>query len=229
MSVIRFLMTSFLKQQFLYWFTWSSNQLLNLIIFSFLSLQTFLLINSIFLFLTIESSASIHWQTDLTNLFPSFWLFLVFFRMLWMLVTVHKPCHVPHASRITTSGTIFTEKLFSVSKEWVRPWSHAFLITYDKTLTYDKAFGSLSRKIDEKEKKKKTRKAIAKHFALNLNAKNIFVSRTGMFCLIKILFLFFTQFSNLISWRSSFTVLSADVCILLANLHSANVSRATIR
>ena len=153
MSVIRFLMTSFLKQ-FLYWFTWSSNQLLNLIIFSFLSLQTFLLINSIFLVLTIESSASIHWQTDLTNLFPSFWLFLVFFRMLWMLVTVHKPCHVPHASRITTSGTIFTEKLFSVSKEWVRPGSHAFLITYDKTLT-KKLLAVRPEKLTRRKKRKK--------------------------------------------------------------------------
>ena len=154
MSVIRFLMTCFLQQQFLYWFTWSSNQLLNLIIFSFLSLQTFLLINSIFLVLTIESSASIHWQTDLTNLFPSFWLFLVFFRMLWMLVTVHKPCHVPHASRITTSGTIFTEKLFSVSKEWVRPWSHAFLITYDKTLT-KKLLVVSPEKLTRRKKRKK--------------------------------------------------------------------------
>ena len=119
----------------LYYFTWSSNQLLNLNIFSFLFLQTFLLINSISLLLMIESSASIHWQTGLTNLFPSFLLFLVLFWMLRMLVTVHKPCCVPHASRTTTSGTIFTERLFSVSKEWVRSWSHAFLITYDKTLT----------------------------------------------------------------------------------------------
>ena len=70
--------------------------------------------------LTIESSASIHWLTGLTNLFPRFWLFLVLFWMLWMLVNVHKPCHVPHASRKTTTWrTIFTERLFGVSKEWV--------------------------------------------------------------------------------------------------------------
>ena len=130
-----FLMTNVLQQQFLYCLTWNSNQLLNLNIISFLFLQTFLLINSISLLLMIESSASIHWQTGLTNLFPSFLLFLVLFWMLWMLVTVYKPCCVPHASRTTTSGTIFTERLFSVSKEWVRSWSHAFLITYDKTLT----------------------------------------------------------------------------------------------
>ena len=82
--------------------------------------------------LTIESS-DIHWLTGLTKFFPSFWLFLVLFWMLWMLVTVFKPCHMPHASQITTWGTLFTERLFSVSKEWVRSWSHTSLIIYDKT------------------------------------------------------------------------------------------------
>ena len=62
--------------------------------------------------LAIESSA-IHWLNGLSNLFLSFWLFLVVFWMLWMLVTVH----VPHASQITTWGTIFTERLFGVFKE----------------------------------------------------------------------------------------------------------------
>ena len=75
-------------------------------------------------FLSVLTIA-IDWLTGLTNLFPSFWLFLVLFWMLWMLVTVHKPCHVPHASRMKTSRTIFTERLFSVSKQWVRSWSHA--------------------------------------------------------------------------------------------------------
>ena len=83
--------------------------------------------------LTIESSA-IEWVTGLTNLFKSFLLLLVLFWMLRMLVTFHKPCPVPHASRITWR-TVFTERLFSVSKEWVRYWSHTFLITYDKTMT----------------------------------------------------------------------------------------------
>ena len=32
-----------------------------------------------------------------------------------MLVIVHNSCHVPHGSRITTCGTIFTEILFTVS------------------------------------------------------------------------------------------------------------------
>ena len=109
--------------------------------------------------LTIESSASIHWLTGLNNLLLSLWLFLVLFWMLWMLVTVHKPCHVPHASRITNWRTIFTERLLSGSKEWVRSWSHAFLIADHKTST-KKAFDSPSRKSDEKEKheKKKQKK-----------------------------------------------------------------------
>ena len=38
-----------------------------------------------------------------------------------------------HTSSITTWGTLFTERLFSVSKEWVRSWSHASLIIYYKT------------------------------------------------------------------------------------------------
>ena len=65
------------------------------------------------------------------NLFLNFWLFLVLFWMFWM----HKSCCVPHVSQITNWGTIFTKRLYSVSKEWVRSWSQAFLITYDKTLT----------------------------------------------------------------------------------------------
>ena len=79
--------------------------------------------------LTLDSSA-IHW---LGNLFPSLWLFLVLFWMLWMLVTVFKMSHMTHALGITTWGTLFTERLFSVSKEWVRSWSHGSLIIYDKT------------------------------------------------------------------------------------------------
>ena len=97
--------------------------------------------------LTLKSSA-IHW---LTCFRVSSGLFLVLFWMLWMLVTMHKLYHVP---QITTCGTIFMERHFSVSKEWVRSWSHAFLITYHKMLT-KKFFGSPSRKSDEKEKKKK--------------------------------------------------------------------------
>ena len=46
---MHFLMTNVLQQQFLYCFRSSSSQLVNLINFSFLLLQTFLFINSIFL------------------------------------------------------------------------------------------------------------------------------------------------------------------------------------
>ena len=118
--------------------------------------------------LTLKSSA-IHW---LTCFRVSSGLFLVLFGMVWMLVTVHKLCHVPHASRITACGTIFIERHFSVSKEWVRSWSHSFLITYYKTLI-KKLFGGTSRKSDEKEKKKrkkKTRMPTAKLFAFHANA-----------------------------------------------------------
>ena len=162
-----FLMTNVLQQQFLYCFIWSRNQLLNLNIFSFLFLQTFYLSTRFISVLTLKSSA-IHW---LTCFRVSSGLFLVLFWMLWMLVTVHKLCHVPHASRITTCGTIFTERHFNVSKEWVRSWSHA--TTYHKTFI-KKLFGGTSRKSDEKGiKKKKTRMAIAKLFALNANAVNV--------------------------------------------------------
>ena len=82
--------------------------------------------------LMIQVSA-IQWLIGLINLFPSLWLFLVPFWMVWKLVTVHKPSHVPHASRITTWGTIFMEIFYNLSKECVRSWSYAFLITYEKT------------------------------------------------------------------------------------------------
>ena len=99
-------------------------------------------------------SSAIHWL----NCFRvSSGLFLVLFWMLSMLVTIHELCHVPHASRITTCGTIFTKRHFSVSKEWVRSWSHTFLINYHKTLA-KKLFGGPSRKSDEKEKKEKETK-----------------------------------------------------------------------
>ena len=88
-------MTNAPQQQFLYWFTWSSNQLLNV------------------------------------------------------------------------------KKLFSVSKEWVRSWSHAFLITYQKTLTKKLLAVRPEKATRSKKKKKKTRKATAKLFALNANAINM--------------------------------------------------------
>ena len=80
--------------------------------------------------LTLKSSA-IHW---LTCFQVSSGKFLVLFWMIWMLVTMHKLCEVPHASWITACGTIFTERHSSVSKEWVRSSSQAFLIFYHKML-----------------------------------------------------------------------------------------------
>ena len=87
--------------------------------------------------LTLESSAI--WSTSyLYNLFPSFWRLVLtvscLFWMLWMLVTVHKMRNVPQASKITTTGTVFTEIFFDVSKEWVSSWSHVLSITKVKTL-----------------------------------------------------------------------------------------------
>ena len=122
LAILHFLMTNVLQQQLLCFFTWSSNQLLNLNIFSFFRIFTYEL--------DFSGLPSTGW---LANLFPSFWLFLVLFWMLWMLVTVFKACHVSHASQITTWGTLFTTKLLSVSKEWVRSWSHTSLIIYYQT------------------------------------------------------------------------------------------------
>ena len=114
---------------------------------------------SVTLLLTLKSSV-IHW---LTCFRVSSGLFLVLSWMLWMLVTVHELCHVPHASRITTCGTVFTERHFSVSKKWMRSWSHTLF--GHKTFT-KKLFGGPSRKSDEKEKKKKKKKTV-----LNAKAK----------------------------------------------------------
>ena len=118
----------------------------------FFFFRHFYLSTRILSLLTIESSA-IHWLTSLTNLFLSFGLFLVLLWMLWMLVTVHNRCNVPQASQKTT-WTIFSKRLFSASKEWLRSWSHTFVITYDEKLT--------------KRKKKKGKNA--KLFAFNTNA-----------------------------------------------------------
>ena len=133
---IHFLMKNVLQQQLLYCFTWSSNQFLNLNVFS--------------IPLYFDPRIFCH---PLANLFPSFWLFCVLFWMLWMLVTLHKQCHVQHASQITTWATIFMERLFSVSRKWVRYWSHVFLITYYKLSL--KSFGQSVQKRGAKGKKRK--------------------------------------------------------------------------
>ena len=68
-------------------------------------------------------------------------------------------------------GKNFTEIFFGMSKERVRSWSHAFLITNVITLG-KKLLALRPEKKDEKEKKKKTRMEIPKLFALNANAIN---------------------------------------------------------
>ena len=102
--------------------------------------------------------------------FPIFWLFLVLFGMLWMLVARHSPCYVPHALRITTWENVFTEIFLGVSKEWVRSWSHAFLITNLKTLV-KKLLTVRPEKVRRRKKRNKSRMAIAKLFVLKANAK----------------------------------------------------------
>ena len=73
---------------------------------SFLFLQSFLHISSISF--CCDSWIICHL---LHNLFLCFLRpFLVLFWMLRMLVTVNNPCHVSHASRITTLGTFFLRK-----------------------------------------------------------------------------------------------------------------------
>ena len=58
-------------------------------------------------------------------------------------------CHVPHVSRIITSGIIFAEIPFAVSKEWVRFWPHVSLVTNVKMF-----LKSPSKNNEEKEKEK---------------------------------------------------------------------------
>ena len=98
--------------------------------FSFLFLRTFLLIDSI----SLCFDPWIFYNLLLANLFPNFSLLIMFFCMLWMLVTVNDLCYVPQVSRITWE-TNFTEIFFGVSKKWARSWSYASLITSLKTLT----------------------------------------------------------------------------------------------
>ena len=63
-----------------------------------------------------------------------FWKFHVLFWMLWILGTAQKSCHVPHAPQITAWEKILNEICFDVPEEWVRSWSHVFVITKVKTL-----------------------------------------------------------------------------------------------
>ena len=78
------------------------------------------------------------------------------FWMLRMLVTKNKPCHMPHASLITTWETIFTKILFGVSQEWVRSWSYASLVT--DLRTFAKKLSAIRPKTLRRKRKRKRRK-----------------------------------------------------------------------
>ena len=153
----------------------------------FFFLQTFLLMNSIFLVWPLNFLPS-------TNLFPSSWLIFVLFLTLWILVTVHKLCHVPYAWWITTWGTIFIEITFSASLECVRSWSHAFFITYDKMFTKKLLVVCLEKVTRRKKiKNKKTRMAIAKLFALNTNAIKTIVKLTCRWSMISFVWVYMRE------------------------------------
>ena len=152
------------QQQILYCFIWSTNQFILLnIFFSFSSdFSAYQFDCSLFWSLNLLSCASY-----LANLFPNFWLFLESFWLLWLLVTVNKPCHVPHALRVTTWGTIFTETPFGVSKEWVISWSHVSVVT--NLDTFPKKFLAVRPKTAIGIRKRKKIMEITKRFALHAN------------------------------------------------------------
>ena len=77
-------------------------------------------------------------------------------------------CHVPRASRIRTWGTIFTGIFFSVFREWVLSWLHAFLINNLKT--FAKKLLAVRPENVTRRKKRKTRMTIAKLLAFHTNA-----------------------------------------------------------
>ena len=132
--------------------------------FSFFFLRTFLLSDSI----SLCFDPWIFYNLLIANLFPNFSLLIVFFWMLWMLVTVNDLCYVPHVSRITWE-TNFTEIFFGVSKKWARSWSYASLITSLKTLTKKLLTVCLENWKRMKKKKKKNRMAVSKLLSLNSN------------------------------------------------------------
>ena len=73
---------------------------------------------------------------------------------------------MPHTSRITISGTTFTQIFFGVSKKWVRSSSHASKVT-DLT-TFAKKLLVVRPKTALRIRKEKI--AIVKRFALHANA-----------------------------------------------------------
>ena len=128
----------------------------------------FLLIISIFL-------CFVNWIFcyPLTNLSPSSWLILVLFWMLWILVTVHKRCHVPHVLRIKTWGTTFLERFFNVSQEWLR-FGHTLSWELMIKRWLNSSWQSVKKKWAGGKKEKKPRMATAKLLPFHTNAKSKF-------------------------------------------------------
>ena len=116
----------FSKNSFNITFKWFSNQFLLMKILTTPFPQIFYLSTWFLCLLRFKSSITF-------NLVSKF-LFLVLFRMLWMLVTVnklkHMTCHGPHVPGITTNRTSLVEFFFPVcSMKLIRYWLHASWVT----------------------------------------------------------------------------------------------------
>ena len=81
----------------------------------FFSFRLFYLSTRFLFVLTLESIAICKTCFRVSD--SPFWQFLVLFWMFLMLLTMHKPCHVPLLSQVITSGTKIMEICFGVSKE----------------------------------------------------------------------------------------------------------------
>lgn len=112
-----------------------------------------------------------------------------------MLVTLNKPCHVRHASRITTSQKIFTELCYCVSKEWAKSWSRASLVTNFKT--FFKKLSTDRPKTQKKRRKKEKRK--------NGNSKGFCVKRKRKKLLQQFSLLFLTMIKQKYLTKKQFT------------------------
>ena len=100
--------------------------------FLFFFFQTFLVIN----WFPFGFHPWIFCHTLLLTCFQVSGCFLCFYECCkcWLMCISHVMCHKSQMSQITTWATTFMVRLFSVSKEWVRSWSHVFLITYQKNI-----------------------------------------------------------------------------------------------
>ena len=131
------LQISFFLHIFIYWS--HINWLVNFNIFNIFVVLTVLF--SLFSIIYVIFAVRYHLIAPLQFNLSLFWMVVYIYIYIYIYIycgycTLHKPCkqcHVPHASRITAWVTIFTKIFFGVFKEWVRSWSHPFLITNLKT------------------------------------------------------------------------------------------------